>query len=902
MNLFKRLAIVMALFISSASFSQSIPRKVTSVEGITEYRLDNGLRVLIFPDPSKATMTVNVTYLVGSRMEGYGETGMAHLLEHMVFKGSTGHTNIPQELTAHGASPNGSTWYDRTNYFETFSANDENLNWALSLESDRMVNSFIAKKDLESEFSVVRNEFESGENDPSGVLMERILSTAYIWHNYGKSTIGSKEDIEKVPIDNLKAFYQKYYQPDNAVLIVAGKVDEEKTIALVNKYFGSIPRPTRKLYEPYTQEPTQDGERQVILRRVGDIQVTSCGYHIPSGSHPDYASVDVLTDVLINNPSGRLYKALVESKLASNEYGFAFALKDPGFVYFSADVLKEKSVEAAQKRMFEVLDSLKYIPVTADETDRAKSNLLKDFNLLFNNSDRVGTLLSEFIAQGDWRLFFIYRDNIEKVKPEDVNRVALAYFKSSNRTSGLFVPDKNPDRAKVPMPPAVDSLVKGYKGKAALASAEAFDPSTENIEKRSTKGTIEGGAKYVLLPKSTRGGAVKVMIALRIGSLKTLENKDAAMELTPSMLERGTKTKTAEQISDLLSKIQSEVNIYSADQKVMVSIKSTKENLSKVMALVREMLREPSFPLNEFDKLKQSQLAEIDQQKSEPQALAFNRIAILTNNYPKTDYRCPKTFEESAAEIQKVTLDDIKNFYATFYNGVHASVSVVGDFDSKIVIEELTSILANWNSPEAYVRAASVYYDAPMKEEKVITPDKTNAMMAGALALKMRDDNVDYPALVIGNFILGGGFLNSRLATRIRQKEGLSYGVGSYLQVSSQDENGGFGSYAIYNPENSAKLIAAYKEELDKMLKDGFTEAELKDAKSGYLQSRSKNRSSDDYLSTRLNDYLELGRSINWDSALEKAVDNLTVAQVNAAMKKWILPAKITIVQAGDFK
>jgi len=199
------LGMLLTSLIATPSFSQELPKgvkKVTSVEGITEYNLENGLKVLMFPDPSKPTITVNVTYLVGSRHEGYGETGMAHLLEHMVFKGTPKHPNIPQELTEHGARPNGTTWYDRTNYFETFSATEENLKWALDLESDRMVNSFIAKKDLDSEFSVVRNEFESGENSPFRVLMERVISGAFLWHNYGKSTIGNRSDIERVPIDN----------------------------------------------------------------------------------------------------------------------------------------------------------------------------------------------------------------------------------------------------------------------------------------------------------------------------------------------------------------------------------------------------------------------------------------------------------------------------------------------------------------------------------------------------------------------------------------------------------------------------------------------------------------------------------------------------------------------------
>src|SRR5258705_11810655 len=218
---------------------------VTSVEGINEYRLANGLRVLMFPDQSKQTMTVNITYLVGSATENYGETGMAHLLEHLVFKGTPKHTNIPQELTSHGTRPNGTTWSDRTNYFETFAATDENLNWALDLESDRMVNSFIAKKDLDSEMTVVRNEFELGENSPFNVLLERSMAASYIWHNYGKTTIGARSDIENVPIERLQAFYRNYYQPDNVVLLVAGKFDEQKKLGLVDKYFSPIPRPTR---------------------------------------------------------------------------------------------------------------------------------------------------------------------------------------------------------------------------------------------------------------------------------------------------------------------------------------------------------------------------------------------------------------------------------------------------------------------------------------------------------------------------------------------------------------------------------------------------------------------------------------------------------------------------------
>lgn len=255
----------------SAAGEAPLPKKVTAVEGITEYLFDNGLRLLLFPDNSQSKVSVNMTVMVGSRQEGYGETGMAHLLEHMVFKGTPTHPNIPKALNQHGAQFNGSTSPDRVNYFETLTATDENLEFAIALEADRLVNSLIRKEDLESEMTVVRNEFERSENSPDAVLMKRIAAAAYEWHNYGKPTIGNRSDIERVPVVNLRAFYQKFYQPDNVVVVIAGKLDVTKTLSWVNKHFGRLPRPERKLDPAWTEEPAQDGERLVTLRRVGDL-------------------------------------------------------------------------------------------------------------------------------------------------------------------------------------------------------------------------------------------------------------------------------------------------------------------------------------------------------------------------------------------------------------------------------------------------------------------------------------------------------------------------------------------------------------------------------------------------------------------------------------------------------
>lgn len=877
------------------------PVKVTSVEGITEYRLANGLRVLLFLDPSKPTITVNVTYLVGSRHEGYGESGMAHLLEHMVFKGTPRHPNIPQQLTARGARPNGTTSFDRTNYFETFAASDDNLRWALDLESDRMVNSFIAAKDLQSEFSVVRNEFESGENDPSRVLLQRVMAAAYLWHNYGKAIIGSREDIERVPIDRLQAFYKKYYQPDNAVLTVAGRIDEAKTLAWVNEYFGRIPKPTRVLAPTYTVEPVQDGERHVVLRRVGDVQVTAAGYHVPSGAHPDFAAVQVLADVLTDEPSGRLYKALVETGKASSVYGFAYALRDPSYAYFGAEVLKDKPVAAATEAMLATLDGLKSAPITKEEVERSKNRFLKVFEQTYNNSERVGLGLSESIAKGDWRLWFLGRDAMEKVTAEDVNRVAAAYFKPANRTTGLFLPDAAPDRAVIPATPDPEQQLKGYVGRAALKQAEDFDASPANIVARTRSETLPGGARYSFLAKSTRGSAVEATITLRLGGEAALQGKGTIAEFTADMLRRGTKTRTLQQINDELDAIKSTVAIGGGGQNVTVRVVSTRDNLTRALEIATDMLRAPVFPDAEFAKLRDEALAGIEQQRSDPQAIAQVELQRVLAPWPRGDFRYPETFDEQVASLKAVTVEDLRRFHADFYGASAATAAVVGDFDETATRAALGAMLAGWGSRQPYERAPNRYFDVAPVTKRVVTPDKANATLFAGMNLPLRDDDPDYPALVLANYMLGGGFLNSRLATRIRQKEGISYGVSSGLQADPLDKAGSFLTFAIYNPQNSARLLAAWREELAKMLDAGFTQAELDDARKGWLLSRGVSRSQDRELVGRLSTYLFLGRTLDWDAQLEKRAAALSVADVNAAVKRWIKPDRITVVEAGDF-
>ena len=621
-------------------------KQVTTVEGITEYRLDNGLQLLLFPDVSKPTVTVNIVYFVGSRHEGRGEKGMAHLLEHMVFKGTPDHPDIWKSLEDHGARFNGTTWVDRTNYYETLTtAEPGNLEWALRMEADRMINSHISRKDLDTEFSVVRNEFEMGENNPTGVLEERMMSTAFIWHNYGDSTIGSKSDIERVSIASLKAFYKKYYQPDNAMLVVAGDFKPDETLKLVEKYFGVIPRPTRTLEETYTIEPVQDGSRHVELERNGDVAACGTTYHICSFSHHDYAAIAIIQEILTDEPGGRLYKELVETGMAAKVFGVAFGWREPGAMLNMAQVRMQDPVDPVLAKMIEVIEGLGKNEITEEEVKRARRKLLKNIELAMKSSGRIGVRMSESAASGDWRLFFLHRDRLEKVKIDHVRRVAAHYFKRSNRTSGVFRPTKEFDRTEVPEMPNVAALVKHYKGREALSEGEAFEATPENIESRVTRSTLANGLKLALLPKETRGDEVRAVMSLRFGSEADIKGRQSAIGLIPKMLMRGSKKYTYQQIRDKFDELKASVSIRGgrgmgpSTGRVNINIKTDRQNLAKVIELVGEILQTPTFPTDEFEIVKKETFAQMEEQLSEPRTLAFNYLLRALNPQPSDNVR-----------------------------------------------------------------------------------------------------------------------------------------------------------------------------------------------------------------------------------------------------------------------
>jgi zinc protease len=898
---------------AAKSGALAAPVKVTAVEGITEYRLGNGMRVLLFPDASKPTLTTNIVYMVGSRHENYGETGMAHLLEHLLFKptanfGIKKGTKTPVEiLNASGAEFNGTTWYDRTNYYSTFPANDDNLRTMLALEADRMVNSPIDQNDLwnpktqKGEMTVVRNEFEMGESDPIGVTTERLQAVAFDWHNYGKSTIGARSDIEQVNIPRLRAFYKNYYQPDNAVLMVAGRFDQAKVLRQVNELFGRIPRPARVLQPTYTAEPTQDGERAVTVRRSGGTQFVGAGYHVAPSGHEDAAALALLSRILVDAPSGRLHKALVETKLATRLEADSVSNLEPGYRIFGAVVPKDLQLDATQEAMLKVLENLKAEPITEAEVERARLAINKQIELATNDTARLTIALTESMAAGDWRLFFLQRDRIEKINAAGVQAVADKYFKPTNRTLARFIPTDTPDRAEVPGTPDIAALVNQYKGRALVAQGEAFDSSPANIEARTQRFTLPNGLKGALLPKKTKGAQVSVNLLLRTGSADALKGKAYAGSFASALLMRGTERLSRQEIKDAFDKLKAQVTVGGSAEGVSASVTTTRDNLPAAMDLLAEVLRKPAFAASEFAEYQRERVGRTEQDLPEPQPLAVNAFQRLLDATPEGHVKHVLTLPEQLAQLRALKVDEVKAFHSAFYGAGNATFAAVGDFDAAALKTQVASLFGDWKSAQPYVRIPVTMKSAAGEKIALETPDKANSMLLAIHPMAMKDDAQAYPALLMANHMLGGGALRSRLADRIRQQEGLSYGVGSQLNVPAQDPAGVWLAYAISAPQNTPKVEAALREELAKALKQGFTGPELTEAKKGWKQGEEVYRTEDGPLAQRLAAYLTLDRTMVYDKELEAKVAALTVAQVNEALRQNLKPATVSVISAGDF-
>lgn len=892
---------------TASSASQLVlPEGVTAgpaVEGTQQYTLKNGLTVLLSPDASKASVTVNMTYLVGSRHENYGQTGMAHLLEHMLFRGTPSMPNALAEFSKRGLRANGSTSSDRTNYYATFASDPNLLEWYLRWQADVMVNATISRSDLDAEMTVVRNEMEAGENSPFESLMQKMQSAAYQWHSYGNDTIGARSDVENVDIEQLRAFYRLYYQPDNAVLIVSGRFNPQETLDFIADAFLEIPRPERSLPPEYTIEPVQEGAQEVILRREGGTPLVIAQYHIPAAASPEFVAFDLGSMILADTPSGRLYKALVQQGLAAHTFGFARPMRHPGYALFGAQLENGMDVDKALDTLTETLEGLKGQPFTKVELERARTQWMTSWAQTHADPASLASALSESAALGDWRLFYWMREQAEKTTLESVQEVTSAYLVPSNRTAGIYIPAKSTRRAPKPVAVNPTALLKDFEGRETKDFSVAFEATPKNIDAQTMRETLpldNGTIELALLPKPTRGDRVEARLVLQAGSAKDLEGMRTVSSAAAALLTHGTSKYTRQEIADRFDQLQAQVGFGGGGNQVGVNISVPGKNLPEVVKLVGHILREANYPTEALDRYKTQARASIESAMTQPGSVASRTLARHDNPWPPSDIRYVPTFNEELEEINALSRDALVDFHQRFYGAATLRFSAVGAFDPKGTKSALLQSFENWKAAPEYERIERPFHSVDPEQFTLHTPDKANAVFMAFQPLKIQDTNPDYTALYVANYILGGSS-SSRLWSRIRVDEGISYDVGSSIDASAFEPSGEWSLSAILAPENAPRFKQALNEELERALNKGFTQEEVDEAVRALMNLRRLNRSNDGVLASVWLDYMQENRSFAWSAKIDKELEALTLAQVNAAAREYLQPQALSSALAGDF-
>jgi zinc protease len=891
-------SIAILSFFAPRAFSAPLPD--VSMGGVNQYHLANRLMVLLIRDPGASNVTVNVVYRVGSSDEKDGERGLAHLLEHLLFKGTPSHPDIPSEIASRGGRANGNTWTDRTCYFQTLPARLENLRWALSLESERMTKARITAEELDKERGVVINELVRGENDPISVLMNRMESVAFDWHSYGKPTIGNRMDLERLSLDRVLDFYRSFVRPDNGALIISSPFEDEVVLKEVERFFGSIEVPSYPVPRMVSQELGQDGERMVKLYLPGQYGAVGLVYHGPAGSSRKAAAFQVLMEIMGAEPSGRLYRDLVMKGVAGAVWAGAFMFRDSSTAIALAQLPGGSNPESALAAMIDSVEGRRGF--TAEEVHQAKQRILKRMDLKYASPDELAVELTEWVARGDWRLFFVHRSRVEDVTAEEVNALAERYLVKYNRTAGIFEPSSSDVRVMVPSGEPIGEEELRRAAESPLMEGESLGVTLDEMERRVQRFTL-GGLKVGLIDKRTRGGWVYARLGLEIGNPEDLKGKALVGELMGRYLGRGAGGMSREELDRAFDEMRALVSFSGSPTGVTVDLKAPSENFGKALDLVALCLKEPRFSKEQLKTLKLELRSEIEDQMDDPSALAEEVLDEAFNPYPKGDVRRPLTMKERLEGMESVGLNELKAFHRQFFGLSEGQLGVVGPVDGDWLRKKLEDLFSGWSPKVRYRRVEYPFVPVEGGVQRVQVNGKPNATVAAWSPVRINQESPDYPDLLVAVNVLGGGWLDSRLARRIRHHDGTSYGVRLSLRVFDPDDSGRLEFWAIASPKDVPRVKESFKEELRRALNEGFSSQEVERAKSFILEGVKVDRSQDSRLPRQLEKDLFLGRDFLWHRAMEEAISKVTPDSALKALRRHLSgEGAFLIVEAGSFE
>ena len=893
---------LISIFITGAMMSQEkYPTQtpygfeyVKESGGIQEYKMTtNNLTVLLKEDHSAPVATFMVTYNVGSRNEAIGYTGSTHLLEHLMFKGSRKfntdkENSVFQLLQSLGSRMNATTWLDRTNYYETMPS--EHLETAIEIEADRMRNAFIKEADRQAEMTVVRNEFERGQNNPFSVLDEHIWATAYLAHPYHHSTIGWKSDIENVSIERLKKFYDTFYWPNNATVTMVGDFEKEKALALVKKHFGRIPKSREEIPKVYTEEPKQEGQRRVLLKRAGQQGVVGVAHKTPSATHEDAPNFLVLSSILSSGKNSRFYKNITDKGLTTSVFIWDSLFRDPGLFAVYANLTPGTDHQKVEDLVMAEYEKIKEDGVTEEEVEKAKAQLIASMKFGQDGSFAVAGGLNEAIASGDWTLFTTYDEKLSGVTKETVKAVVEKYFLEDLSTIGHFIPKVSGEQQTKRGPSNATELAQ-MKKQYFSEEEESKGPLASQIEdSEPVKGvrllTLKRGTGVVTLTGSFLGGDI----------FAPSENKRIP-DVVVSMLDQGTTKSSKFEISNKIEKVGARLSFSNGKARVVFNGKFLSEDTALIVGLLSEQLQFPAFNEEDLAKTKKRMITAYKKSKESTRGNAINNM--LKGFYSESHQNAPDNADESIKNVEKITTEDLKAYHEENYGKGSMVIVAVGDVDHASLSATIKKNFGEWK-------------DSPLEEKKetqkgtknagkayVTMQDKTSTDFLVGIPLGINRDHPDYRPLFVASYILGGNF-SARLMQTVRVKEGLTYGIRSSMSGFGNDTDGYWYVGGTFSPDLLSKGESSTLREIKKWAQDGVTQKEVDTTKSTLTGSFKVGFDTTRGLAGGI-----LSAVIDWEDLsyvdeMPNMINSVTLEQVNAAIKKYISIGDLYEVAAGS--
>ncbi|CAB1214213.1 M16 family metallopeptidase [Acinetobacter bouvetii] len=911
---FKQLSISL-LLVGFGTTVWAQPILVKSEQKIEEYKLDNGFRVILAPNDKENKVFMNTVYLTGSLNDPQGKGGLAHLLEHLAFKGTQ---NIKGEefqrrLDQYTLMTNASTDYYSTKYTNIIRPEQQTLNEVIHLEAERMDKLVLQEKFVPSEIAIVKREREIRLDQPFAVMMDQMWKSAYGNRYLGRLPIGDLNELQSIKMDELNKFYRTWYAPNNAVMVISGKFDKAEVLKQIDKNFSPI---AARQVPAQTKVPVLDASkiqnRNYLVQKGSDLAKFNIYLN---GKNEQIKSALALAPYLYTmQPSGHLYQSVVETGLSTGVQSTTWLDQDFNLVFMGAIYAPNHDAKKVQSELVTGVEKNKAFNET--ELNRVKNLIQNQADNIQTNAAALGGRLSDYYVayQGNWSQYFTDLNNVKQLKLADVNQTLTQFLVPEHRISGDIKPTpedqkkalqqqaseqpKTLDKTDVKEEPLKDSSV--YKQEVAeyLKTSKQY---LVNTEKKIQRGTLKNGIAYALYPTSTRDDKTYATIALDFGTDQSLFNKGETLDLMAYLLLRGSDQHSLQDIADKSIEAGGGATATASGNSITIQIVAKKEKFADFFKFMMEVLKNPKFEQTQFDLIKSQSLSALNRPYTEPETVAALTMTRLLETYQPGDLRYHFEPELSKQQLQAVTVEQVKKLYHDFFVSNHAQISLTGDYQAKPMLQLLQKEFGSWKSQLPYQRLDSDFKAYQAKKIHALSEQREFGNYQAILTIPAGVNHVDAPALMVFSYILGDSQLSSRLAQELREKNALVYGFGSDVQLDDWLDSGALTIEANYTAGKSAQVSQGVHKVLNDLLTQGVTEQELEAAKASILKKRVTALEDERNIHRMLTPQLEQNRDLLFREKRDVAFAKLTKADVDAVIKKYIKLDQLVEVMADQY-